>query len=78
LLLDVSSAGKLFKAHRFDEDSPEDIVDALARMPHTCSLDVGGMGTHTQAEVAQMLNLDQSSVAHTETTAMRSARASRG
>lgn len=73
-LLDISHHGKLFKSRRFDENSPEDIIDALARMRHTCALDVGELGAHTQAEVASILNVDQSSVAHTEVDAIARAR----
>ncbi len=74
LLVDVSSHGHLFKTRDFDEDDGNSIAETLNSMPHTCAWDVGAIGTHTQLEVSRLLNVDQSSVAHTETQAIMRAR----
>lgn len=77
LLIDVDERGRLFKTRDFDEDDANSIVEALHDMPQTCAWDVGQAGNHTQQEVARLLNVDQSSVSHTETSGMRRARAAK-
>jgi hypothetical protein len=76
LLLDVSEDGRLLLTRDLDEDDADSIVDALATMPETCSLDVADRGECTSEVTARMLGLGVNAIEKLQIGASRAVRAS--